>query len=194
MGSIPVMLEHLKSSLHEFMGQAITPEIAARLYAAAVHVPGSDRWITDRVLFAQSTTWFDDLNERLGGNNFSPASGHLLLAAVDHEKSRAIAYAVFSRVRKGGAAEITAWSGGSHGGFGRDFLRAIGALAFGALELKTLTAYVADDNAQSLRSAKHMGFAERARIPHYFGASAGILMTTDSESYRWAKEKHHGRT
>lgn len=182
------MLSDLQSSLREFMGQPITPEIAARLYAAAVFVPGADDWLDARVLLAGDVRWFEDASQKLGAT-YSKASGHQIVVALD-QSDAAMAYAVFTRIRRGAAAELTAWVRGDHAGFGKSFLRGIGEVAFGTLELEALTAFIAENNVPSLRACKKLGFNEKARIPHYFGAHAGVLMTCERHGFRWAPKEN----
>ena len=182
MGSIQKMLEHLISALRERIGQEITPEVAARLTAAAAFEPGPDSPLGPYLILARSRKWADDLVSKTG-HFFNGARTDLIAWLDDDNEPRA--YAAFTNIVPGVRADLGVWSRGDHGGGARGFLSAVGFHAFQTLGAQTLTAFIAESNAASLSCAEHMGFRELGRIPHYFGQEPAVFMTTTPDAYRW---------
>lgn len=178
------MLLDLGQNLRAHLGQSITPEVAASLYASAVYIPPrQDIVLGPRVIEACDPRWFQQASE-IFRTRFSAHSGHRIVAALD-ASGQPMALGILTRVQAGGRAELTAWVRGDHAGAGRHFLRALYAFAFNTLKVRVLLAIVASKNLASLRACRKMGFKATGYVPWWFGNTGAIVLSMVREDCNW---------
>ena len=74
----------------------------------------------------------------------------------------------------------------------KDFLWAIFDYPFNQLGVGKILAYVADDNAPSLKLLRRMGFIKEAYIEGMYTSGALIIMSLVKENCVWLERLHHG--